>query len=216
MNSEYGFSEEFFRSTRERMHNADFGGWHTNGPEFIRNAYLNQDDVVSPQSMLSTIQTYLHQIKGIPVRINWPGNDRELQLLGRAYDIAVGKSVRHWDGGKAKLCPNAKAHACNCIANLCTNKEIKGSKSPDIQTVEYQNVEGNKIKIVVWKEMSIDPVDRGTKFTFDMGSGSDSSGDVFQKGIWDEAIKAGKNDYAKWKAEQYEKQNERSTWCSPF
>lgn len=44
--------------------------------------------------MMETVTLYIYQERGVIIRISPPRNDRELQLLGRAYDIATGKEVR--------------------------------------------------------------------------------------------------------------------------
>lgn len=40
------------------------------------------------QQMINTVQQYILATKGVVVIITPPKDDRELQLLGKAYDIA--------------------------------------------------------------------------------------------------------------------------------
>lgn len=43
------------------------------------------------QQMIAIVEQYILVLKGVQVRIKPPADDRELQMLGLAYDVAVSK-----------------------------------------------------------------------------------------------------------------------------
>jgi len=46
-------------------------------------------DAVSMREMIEQVQLYIYLKKGVMVKIEPPKTDKHLQLLGKAYDIAV-------------------------------------------------------------------------------------------------------------------------------
>lgn len=148
-----------------------FGGWHTNGRgrDWINDMFNQDSGDTSVATMQHKVAQHILMTKRVRVSIDYPKDDRALQLLGRAYDIACGKELFGWDGGKAKICK--PGFACNCIANLCTNKNeeaewIKTKSTP----------KGTELP-------KGEPV---FNFTFDTSEDSDH---IHAEGIWDKHFK---------------------------
>lgn len=50
---------------------------------------MTTQSYISLDQMIIVVQSYIFRKKGVQVQITTPKNDRELQLLGFAYDVAV-------------------------------------------------------------------------------------------------------------------------------
>lgn len=113
-------------------------------------------DHISPQTMLSAVENHIIKTRGRRIKITWPRNDRELQLLGRAYDIAQGKKLKPWDGGRSRLCDRVRGAACVCptASGMCwrhgetdflkKGEPVFDSKSSYAQWKEDQKHEGER------------------------------------------------------------------------
>jgi len=52
---------------------------------------MNHSSYIPMNLMIQTVEQYIMISKGVRVSIKVPENDKQLQLLGLAYDIAVSK-----------------------------------------------------------------------------------------------------------------------------
>lgn len=184
-------------------------------------------DEIPPRTMLSAIESFILQKKGIRVRISWPNDDRSLQLLGRAYDVASGKEVAAWDGGRSKVCSKVRGASCMCTGAMCMRHGEKDftvktkeeeyaqwgvdqglwTKDPNVHTYEERARKAGKTyeqqeSYAAWKKKMKE-------------EGFRTNGHKFKHGVEDEGIKEPEQKtYQKWSYARDGKKRDPITFCA--